>query len=194
MRNRQQLAIVMLVLSSAVATTHAASILVPAGTTISVRMTNALDSKTNRTGEIFRATVDSPLAVNGKIVVPKGAEAIGRVTEAASSHRFSFKGRPLVAVELTALNFEGKSVAVRTGAYQQSGVPRGKQSAIIIGGSTLLGVVAGVIGGAPWLGTRVGAAAGMAVQTVRGPGQVRIPAESVVLFTLQSPLPVDGDF
>ncbi len=167
---------------------RAASMTVPAGATIFVRMTDALDSKTNRSGETFRATVDSPVTVDGKIVVPKGAEVIGRVTDVESSGRI--KGRPMISVELTALNFGGKSVAIRTSAYQEGGASRGRQSAKIAVGGTIVGTILGFVGGAPWIGTGLGAAAGMVVQTVRRPGQIRIPAESLLPFTLQSPLPL----
>ncbi len=169
---------------------RAASMTIPAGATISVRMTDALDSKTNRTGETFRASLDAPVSVDGQIVVPKGAEAIGRITGVESSGRF--RGRPAIAVELTALNFDGKSVAIRTSAYEESGSSRGRQTAKIAGGGTALGAILGVATGMPWLATGLGAAAGMMVQTVRGPADIRIPAESLLLFTLQSPLPLEG--
>lgn len=186
MSNRIRLGISILVCLQAVAMAPAASLTVPVGATISVRMTDTLDSKTNRPGETFRAALDSPVMVNGNVVIPKGAEAIGRVTEIQASGRI--RGRAVIAVELTALNFDGKSIAVRTSSYQEDSAARGKQTAKIAGGSTLLGTLVGAVAGVPWIGTGVGAAAGMVVQTVRGPSQIRIPAESLLLFTLQSPL------
>ena len=191
MKNRMKIGNFMLALSLAVGTAQAASMTIPAGTTLSVRMTDSLDSKKNRTGETFRATVDAPLIVDGKTVVPKGAEAIGRITELQEPGHF--KGRPYIAVELTALNFDGKSVTVRTSSYQEAGPSRTKQSVMLIGGGTAVGTVIGALAGAPWLGIRVGAAAGLVANTVRGrQSQIRIPAESLVLFTLQSPLPVEN--
>ncbi len=189
MRNRKQIGSATLALLLTAVMARAASMTIPAGATIAVRMTDALDSKTSRTGETFRASTELPLVVDGKIVVPKGAEAIGRITDVGSSGRL--KGRPMIVVELTALNFLGKSVAIRTSTYQEGGISRGRQTAKIAGGATALGTVIGMVGGAPWLGAGLGAAAGMVVQTVRGPGQIRIPAESLLMFTLQSPLPMD---
>ena len=189
MRNRKQLGMTMLALFLAASGARAASLTIPAGATISVRMTGGLDSKANRAGETFRATVDSPLTVDGKVVVPKGAEAIGKLTDVQASGRI--KGRSLIAVELTSLNFEGKSVAVQTSAYQEGGPSRVKQTAKIAGGATVLGTIVGAVAGAPWIGIGVGAAAGFVVQTVRGPAQIRIPAESILVFTLLSPLPLE---
>ena len=190
MKIRKQLGMTMLALLLAAAGARAASLTIPAGATISVRMTGSLDSQANHAGETFRATLDSPLTVDGKVVVPKGAEAIGKVTEVqASGH---FKGRSLIGVELTALNFEGKSVAVQTSAYQEAGASRGKQTAKIAGGATVLGTIVGAVAGAPWIGVGMGAATGFVVQRVRGPAQIQIPAESLLVFTLLSPLPVES--
>ena len=190
MKDWKQIGQLMLALSLAVVTARAASMTIPAGATISVRMSNSLDSKANRTGETFHASVDSALMLDGKIVVPKGAEAIGRVTSVESAGLI--KGRSVIAVELTALNFDGKSMTVRTSTHQEASRTRTLESAIIIGGGTALGTVVGAVAGAPWLGIKVGTAAGMAVHTVRGRAQVRIPAESLLVFTLQSPLPLEG--
>lgn len=176
-----------LLLSAAVGRT--ASTAIPAGATISVRMTDALDSKNSRSGETFRATLNAPVTMNGTVVIPKGAEAIGRITDVESSGRL--RGRAILAVELTAVNFDGKSLAIHTSIFQEGSASRSKQTMKIAGGATAIGTVVGLIGGAPWIGTGVGAAAGMVVQTVRGPAQIRIPAESLVSFTLLSPLPIE---
>jgi len=174
----------------AAATGRAASMTIPAGMTISVRMLDSIDSGRNYAGETFRATVDAPLVVEGKTLVPKGAEAIGRLVSVVQSGRL--QGRPMLALELTALNFAGKSLAVQTSAYQESGPSQTKRTAIIAGGGAVLGTVIGAIaGGGILLGSNVGAAAGTIYQGVRGAKQVQIPAESLVIFTLQSPISFD---
>ncbi len=61
----------------------------------------------------------------------------------------------------------------------------------------MLGGVLGAISGGKkgsMIGAGIGAAAGTVVQTVRGRERIRIPAESLVLFTLQSPVRVNTDF
>jgi hypothetical protein len=167
---------------------RAAAFTIPAGSAISVRMTDALDTKTTAAGQTFRAAVDAPVTINGSIVVPKGAEAIGRVVNVAPSGRF--RGRAVIAVELTAINFEGKSVPIRTSTYEEGGRSRGKQTAKMSAGTIAVGTLIGAVAGAPWLGIGIGAAGGAVVQTVRGPGEIRIPAESLLMFTLQAPMSV----
>src|SRR5689334_22652871 len=63
--------------TSFVETAHAASMTIPAGTTVTVRMAESVDSESSHAGQIVRATVDTPVMINGRVAVPQGAEAIG---------------------------------------------------------------------------------------------------------------------
>ena len=182
---------VLLALFAAAASGRAAAMTIPAGMTISVRMLDSIDSGKNYAGETFRATVDTPVTVEGKTLVPKGAEAIGKLIRVAQPGRI--QGRPFVALELTALNFDGKSIAIETSAYQETGPSKTKRTAILVGGGALVGtVISAIAGGSILLGSNVGGAAGTVYQTVRGNKQVQIPAESLVTFTLQSPIYFDS--
>ncbi len=174
---------------------RAASLTIPAGSTIAVRMADSIDSARSYPGEVFHATVDTALTVDGRVVLPVGAQAIGRLTAIEQPGRF--RGRAAVTLELTAINFDSKSVAILTSTYQEQGNARGKQTAIFAGGGGLLGTLLGAMaGGNPeWLiGAGVGAAGGAVVQAVRGPQPVRIPAESLMLFTLLSPITLDVQY
>ena len=76
---------------------------------------------------------------------------------------------------------------------QKASTP-GKQTAIFAGGGGAVGTVIGAIAGGGigfLLGPAIGAAGGAAVQMVRGPEPVRIPAESLMLFTVQSPVHIE---
>jgi len=155
--------------------------------TVTVRMLDGVDSSTNYAGETFRATLDAALTVDGKTLVPRGAEAIGRLVTVERGRRL--QGRPMLTLELTALNFEGQSVAIQTSTHQEMGPSQTKRTMILAGGGAVLGTVISVIaGGGVLLGSNVGAAAGTAVQAVRGGKDLQIPAEALVTFTLQSPI------
>ena len=178
---------IILVCVVAAAVGSAAPLTVPAGMTITVRMLDGVDSSVNYTGETFRATVEEALMVEGKTLIPKGAEAIGRLVSVERAGRF--QGRPVLTMELTALNFEGQSVAIQTSAYQQAGQSQTKRTMILAGGGAVLGTVISVVaGGGILLGSNVGGAAGTAIQAVRGEKDLRIPAEALMTFTLQSPI------
>ncbi len=50
------------------------SITLPQGTLFQVRLAETLDTKRNRTGDRFRATLDSPISIeNGREIIPRGA-------------------------------------------------------------------------------------------------------------------------
>ena len=178
---------IVLVCVVAAAVGSAAPVTVPAGMTITVRMLDGVDSSANYSGETFRATGEEPLMVDGKTLVPKGAEAIGRLVMVERAGRF--QGRPTLTMELTALNFEGQSVAIQTSAHQERGQSQTKRTLILAGGGAVLGTVIGVIaGGGILLGSNVGGAAGTAIQAVRGGKDLRVPPEALMTFTLQSPI------
>jgi len=178
---------IVLVCVVAAAVGSTAPLTVPAGMTITVRMLDGVDSSANYSGETFRATVEEPLMVDGKTLVPKGAEAIGRIVMVERAGRF--QGRPALTMELTALNFEGQSVAIQTSSHQETGQSQTKRTMILAGGGAVLGTVISVIaGGGILLGSNVGGAAGTAIQAVRGGTNVRIPPEALMNFTLQSPI------
>lgn len=174
---------------------QAASWTVPAGTTLMVRMSEAIDTKTTNPGETFRASVDTPVLINGEVAVPQGAEAIGRIIAIEQSGRL--RGRSMIAMELTALNFEGKSMGILTSTYQEIGDSKGKQTAKTAAGGGIFGAIFGALTGGKkgaLIGSSVGAAGGAVVQVVRGGEPVRIPAESLVIFTLQSPITFESQF
>ena len=61
------------------------SVTIPAGTRLSVRTIDPIDSTKNHVGDRFQASLEEPLIVDGKVVVPKGADVYGRLDEAKTS-------------------------------------------------------------------------------------------------------------
>src|ERR1700722_11698248 len=51
---------------------------VAAGSTVTIRMIDGVDSSVNTAGEIFHASLDAPLVVDDQVVVPKGADVYVR--------------------------------------------------------------------------------------------------------------------
>jgi len=64
---------------SAKATEPAQVITVPKGTAITATMGQTLASDKNHTGDSFAASLSTPIKVDGKTVLPKGAHVTGRV-------------------------------------------------------------------------------------------------------------------
>jgi BON domain-containing protein len=164
---------------------------IPVGTTLYVRMLNGIDSSKNVVGDTFRASLDSPLEVDGRVVVPAGAEVVGRVAEDKSAGHFA--GKSKIALELTRMTFHGHSYSLVTDQYNREGTSRGKRTAATIGGGSALGAVIGAIAGGgkgAAIGAVAGAGAGTAVQGATKGQQVKVEPEAVLAFRLQDPVTV----
>src|SRR5258708_11342231 len=56
-------------------------LVVPADTVIAVVLDQTISSKASKSGDKFTATVESPIEIEGKVAIPKGARAeIGRAS------------------------------------------------------------------------------------------------------------------
>ena len=61
-----------------------ATVTVPSGTAIVVRLIDTIDSATAQTGDTFHATLDAPIAIDGDVVVPAHYDVEGPRGERAS--------------------------------------------------------------------------------------------------------------
>lgn len=164
----------------------------PTGTPLTVRTTTAIDTDHNRVGDSFDATLDEPVTVGDQVIFPRGTLVRGRIAIAKESGRIS--GQSQLVLELTEINANGKRYNVLTSDYTEVGSSRGQRTAATVGGTAALGAIIGAIAGGG-KGAAVGAASGAAVGTgvqVLTRGQtLRIPAETILEFHLQSPLDLD---
>jgi hypothetical protein len=163
----------------------------PAGTELTIRMIDSVDSEKNKVGDRFRATIEMPVVIEGKTVVPKGAEVEGVVAQSASAGHF--QGRSELALALSKLTYAGKSYDIKTEQAVREASSRGKKTAAMVGGGGALGaVIGGIAGGGKGaaIGAASGAGAGAGVQAVTKAQQVRIPSETVLEFKLKNPVTV----
>jgi hypothetical protein len=163
-------------------------ILVPSGTTISVRTTGPLSTSKAETNETFEASMAKPVMVGDKTVIPVGAPVKGVILKSEAAGRI--KGEGGLMLQVTSLTLHGKPYKMITRAVSQQAKSRGKRSAAMIGGGggagALIGGLAGGKGAA--IGALAGAAAGTAGATMTGKRDVVIPAETVLEFKLSAPL------
>jgi hypothetical protein len=165
---------------------------IPEGTPLSVRLVDSIDSNKNKDGDIFHATLDSPIVAGGRVIVPKDADVEGEVQGLKSAGHFT--GRSEVALMLTKLSFNGKSYAIETNEYKKEGASRGKRTAETVGGGAAIGaLIGGLTGGGKGaaIGAGIGAGAGTGVQAVTKGQQIQIPSETMLEFQLNSPLTVE---
>jgi hypothetical protein len=175
-----------------VVTGGAASATFPEGTSLTIRMEEAVDTDRNRVGDTFRATLDEPLESGGRTIIPRGTEMKGRIALAKESGRLT--GKSELILELTELTLNGKTYPLSTSDYSEAGASRGRRTAATAGGVAALGAIVGAIAGGG-KGAAIGAASGAAVgtgATVLVHGEtLHIPVETILDFKLQKPLTVD---
>ena len=168
---------------------------IAAGTVVTIRMIDGIDSSRNQAGEEFAATVDSPIVVDDHAVVSRGADARVRLAQAKSAGTMT--GQSQLQLELVALTINGVPYPTKSGYYEQHGGSRSRRSAETIGGGAVLGALIGGIlghGKGAAIGSVAGAGAGTAVQVSTKGQQVKVPAETKLDFTLKDPVnvPVGG--
>lgn len=164
---------------------------IPAGTEITIRMIDSVDSEVHRTGQVFRASLDSPISVDGDTVVPAGADVFVRLAEAKSAGRMA--GRSELRMELARMVFQGKTYMLTSGTYEEVGKSRGKDTAVKVGGGAAIGAAIGAIAGGgkgAAIGAAIGAGGGTAVQVFTKGQQIRIPSETALEFRLEAPVDV----
>jgi hypothetical protein len=164
---------------------------IPDGTVLQVRMIDAIDSGTNQPGDRFRATLDTPITIDDKVIIPQGADIEGRVAELKSAGHFT--GKPEIALELTALNVNGRRYSLHTNQYSREGSARGKNTAAKVGGGAAVGTIIGAIAGGgkgAAIGGIIGAGAGTGVQAASKAPQIHVASEALLSFTLQNQLTV----
>ena len=154
----------------------------PAGTKVTIRMGQTVDSEKNKSGDTFDATLNSDVVVNGKVVAKRGDPVKGRVSNAHASGRLSDPGT--LAITLTSINGQ----AVNTDSKKYKGESHTKSNAVKIGGGAAAGaLIGGLAGGGKGaaIGAGVGAGAGTGVAAATGKKNVKIGAEATVTFTVQ---------
>lgn len=164
---------------------------IPSGTTLAVRLVDTVDSETAQQGQTFRATLDSPLAVEGDTVVPAGYDVEGHVVDVKSAGKFA--GQSLLALQLDRISVNGKYYNIQTDQYRRQGSSRTKNTAAKVGTGAAIGaIIGGIAGGGK--GAAIGAAAGGGlgggVQAATHGQQIKLASETVLNFTLQGPLTV----
>jgi hypothetical protein len=166
-------------------------VVIPASTTLTIRMIDGVDSSVNRTGEIFHAALDAPIVVDNQVTIPKAADVYVRLTSASSAGHVS--GKSELHLELVKIEYQGRSYPLVSSTYSLSGSSRGKNTAEKVGGGAVLGALIGALAGGgkgAAIGAGVGAGVGGVYQGATRGKQVKIPSETKLDFQLDRPVTV----
>jgi len=176
---------------SAKSTVAKSSVTVPAETALEVRLTTGLNSKDNKAGDSFTASIEKDVVAEGKTAIPKGAEVTGTVTNAVPSGRM--KQRAELWVSLTNVRIGGKTYDLSTSTVGHKEGSKATRDVLFIGGGAGAGAGIGAMAGGgkgAAIGALVGAGAGTAGAMLTGQKDVKFPSESVLRFTLKQEIKI----
>ncbi len=162
------------------------SVTIPAGTSIRVRTIDKIDVDSAQAGAKFSASIDDPIMIGGKVVVPRGADATLQAVKVQQSGKM--KGSDLIQLKLNSVMVNGVKYPVVTTFQQISGGSEGKSTAKkVVGGGGLGAIIGGIAGGGKGaaIGAAVGLAGGAAVSAA-GEQHLKVPAETRLEFKLES--------
>lgn len=160
---------------------------ISSGTSLHVRVDEALDTRRNRIGDRFEATLTRPVLVNGRTVLPSGTRFHGHVTTAAASGRL--KGRAVMGLTLDGFRLHGREYRIATTHVSRVSSAHKNRNAALIGGGAALGAAVGAIAGGgkgAGIGVLAGGGAGTAGAAATGKKEVAIAAETPMVFLVRA--------
>ena len=166
-----------------------------AGTQVSVRSEETIDSATAAEGQTYAAEItDDVLDANGDVVVPHGANAQIVIRSASKGGRF--RGTSDLVLDLQSITVEGQQYLISTTDLKESGkqgLGANKRTAEYTGGAAALGAIIGAIAGGgkgAAIGVGAGAGGGALTQILTKGSAIRVPAETVLTFKLDKPVQI----
>lgn len=153
------------------------------GTTISVRIADAVDSNHNHTGDLLTGIVDPSVLIDDHVVIPRGTEAHLRMMEDKKGGHFH--GKAEVRLELVGLVLNKEKLDVDT---DEQAKKQGALSAKLKGTGK---ASAGAGASAATSPTPEGGVVGPIIAVFRGP-KIVMPSGTRVAFKLTDPFTFDG--
>jgi uncharacterized protein YcfJ len=160
---------------------------IPRGTQLSIRIDETINSNNSSPGQLFSATVNQDVYdTTGALAIPQSSLAkvvVRNINEGSS-------GGAEVVLDLSSVTVNGRQYRVTTSDVDETshrGIGANRRTAEYGGGGAGLGALVGAIfggGRGAAIGTASGAAGGLLTQLLTRGKEVRVPAETVLMFRL----------
>jgi len=165
-----------------------------AGTEISVRTEETIDSGKAAEGQTFAAEVTKDVAdAAGDIVIPHGSNA--QIVIRSASKGGKIRGASDLVMDLASVSIDGRLYDISSTAVEKkgrSGIGANRRTGVFTGGGAAIGAIIGAIAGGgkgAAIGAGSGAGAGALTQILTK-GTIKVPVETVLTFKLDQPLAV----
>ncbi len=160
----------------------------PAGTQIAVRTNEQINSRSAGNGRTYTASIAQDiLDSNGNVIVPQGSDAQLVVRNMGNNS----VGLDLQSISVNGTMYQVNSEDIREEGNGRDGIGKNRRTGEFVGGGALLGTLLGAIAGGgkgALIGAAAGGAAGAGAEVLTKGESVRVPAETVLTFRLDTPL------
>jgi hypothetical protein len=173
-------------------------VVAPSGTSLDARLETAVASATSAVEDPVRATLESPVVVDGVTLAPRGSTLLGEVTSVQKSGRV--KGRAELGVRFSRLQVDSVTYDIDTTPLRWVAGATKSDDATKVGIGAVAGaIVGGITGGGKGaaVGSAVGAGGGTAVVLSTKGKEIELHSGSSLHVRLAQPfavkLPAAGD-
>jgi len=157
---------------------------VPAGTRLTLRMAESIDTKRHKAGHRFIAKLEADLVAGGVVVAPRGTTVYGQLVSATSSGRVA--GSSSLTLAFTDILINNKMYPIATEPMSGKTENTARKSGRQVGRAAVLG---GLIDGSS--GAKTGAAVGAGAAILTSGNQAGIASGTLLDTQLRSPLTID---
>ncbi len=158
---------------------------IPSGTRFEIRLIAPVSSVDNKSGDTFKATLDTALEADGRVLVPRGSIVTGKIGDVKQPGRV--EGRAALSLTLTEIEVGDVSYPIETNTLAFQAEATTTQDAKKIGIGAGIGAIIGAIAGGgkgAAIGAAVGGGAGTATVLATKGKDVQFPAEERFSFVL----------
>jgi hypothetical protein len=168
-------------------------LIVPAASVIGLRVETPVSSERAQIEDRVEARVTRDVTVDGRVVIPSGARAVGSVTSVDKGGKIKERARLGVRFHTLVLA-DGTEVPIRTEAIFREGESPAGESSRKIGGAAIGGAILGAIMGGKKgavVGGATGAAGGTAAVMAGDRNAATLPAGTIVTVRLTAPVTIE---
>lgn len=158
---------------------------IPAGTQVTIRTVDRIESRKAEVGQSYRCTVDAPVAAAGREIASKGADCILRVVETKQAGKLT--GSSELKLELAQIRVGKDLLDVDSDPSAMESKGKGKSSAVKTGVGAVAGAgLGGLFGGkrGAAIGAGAGAGAGAATAALTHGPEIKVAPETVLNFVI----------